>query len=84
MNAKRIRIIAAITTAIIAAGIISLGQDYQDTVDRYAIDEKTVFAQIQNNEPVLVVDIRTAEQFQAGHLNGASHDDYSDPATLEK
>lgn len=84
MQTKTIGILAAITVGIIAASIVSLGQDYQDTVDKYAIDKKTVFVQLQNNEPVLVVDIRTAEQYKESHLNVASHDDYSDPATLEK
>jgi rhodanese-related sulfurtransferase len=85
MQNKRIGIIATIIIAISIIGAVSLGQDRsKEIVDAYAINQKAVFTQLQNNEPVLVVDIRTAEQFQEGHLDGASHDNYSDSATLEK
>jgi len=85
MQTKRIGIIATIIIAISIIGAVSLGQDNsEDIVDAYTINQKAVFTQLQNNEPVLVVDIRTVEQFQEGHLNGASHDNYSDSATLEK
>jgi len=78
-------ITATIIIAISIIGAMSLGQDNsKDIVDTYAINQKAVFTQLQNNEPVLVVDIRTAEQFQEGHLDGSSHDNYSDSATLEK
>ena len=79
MQSKRIEIIATIIIGISIIGAVSLGQDNsKDIVDAYAINQKAVFTQLQNNEPVLVVDIRTVEQFQEGHLNGASHDNYSD------
>ena len=78
-------ITATIIIAISIIGAMSLGQDNsKNIVDAHAINQKAVFTQLQNNEPVLVVDIRTVEQFQEGHLNGASHDNYSDLATLEK
>ncbi|MDH3314070.1 MAG: rhodanese-like domain-containing protein [Nitrosopumilus sp.] len=85
MQNKRMGITATIIIAISIIGAMSLGQDNsKDIVDTYAINQKAVFTQLQNNEPVLVVDIRTAEQFQEGHLDGSSHDNYSDSATLEK
>lgn len=85
MQSKRIGIVATIIVGILIIGAASLGQgNSEDIVDAYAINQKAVFTQLQNNEPVLVVDIRTTEQFQERHLNGASHDNYSDSATLEK
>ncbi len=86
MQIKKIGIIASIVIGVAVIGVLLSIEQYssQYAVDKYAIDQTTVFAQLQNNEPVLVVDIRTAEQYQAGHLNGASHDNYVDSATLEK
>ncbi len=82
MQIKKIRIIISIVIGIAVISI--LGQYSQEDVDIYAIDQKTIFLQLQNNEPVLAVDIRTAEQYMAGHLDGASHDNFTDSATLEK
>jgi rhodanese-related sulfurtransferase len=85
MQNKRMGIIATIIIPISIIGAMSLEQgNSKDIDDAYASNQKAVFTQLQNNEPVLVVDIRTAEQFQEGHLDGASHDNYSDSATLEK
>ena len=39
-----------------------------------AVDYETVDVLLKNNEHVFVVDIRSAEQYQTGHIVGASHD----------
>jgi len=84
MQNKRIGIIVSIVVGTIIIGAITLGQDNSnDSLDKYAIDDKTVLVQLQNNLPVLLVDIRTAEQFQAGHLKGSAHDNLNS-AILEK
>ena len=84
MQYKGAGIIVSIIIGGIIIGAITLGQDNSnDSFDKYAIDGKTVLAQLQNHIPVLVVDIRTAEQFQAGHLQGSAHDNLNS-VTLEK
>ena len=55
----------------------------QNSVDIYAVNSDTLDVLLQNKEHVLVVDIRSAEQYGSGHLYGASHD-VLDSATMEK
>ena len=51
--------------------------------DIYAVDSETVGVLLDNKRNLLLVDTRTAEQYQSGHMFGASHDIlYSQ--TLEK
>lgn len=84
MQNKRTGIIVSIVIGITITGAITLGQgNFNDSLDKYAIDDKTVFAQLQNNLPVLLVDIRSVEQFEAGHLKGSAHDNLNS-TTLEK
>ena len=82
MQTKNIGIIAAIAIGIALVGTITTNIP-QDTVDKNAVDFETVNVLLQNKEHVFVVDIRTAEQYQSGHIDGASHD-VLDSATLEK
>jgi rhodanese-related sulfurtransferase len=78
------RFVVSIVIGITITGAIILGQgDSNDPLDKYAIDDKTVFAQLQNNLPILLVDIRDVEQFEAGHLKGSARDNLNS-ATLEK
>jgi rhodanese-related sulfurtransferase len=84
MEARNIGIITAIVVGIATIGAVTIGiNDSQYTVDKYAVDYDTVDVLLQNKEHVFVVDIRTAEQFQSGHIDGASHD-ILDSITLEK
>ena len=53
-------------------------------LDKYAVDSKTVIAQLDNNESVLVVDVRAEDTFRSGHLFEASNDNYLDSSILEK
>jgi len=82
MQTKNIGIIAAIAIGIALVGTITTNIP-QDTVDKNAVDFETVNVLLQNKEHIFVVDIRTAEQYQSGHIDGASHD-VLDSATLEK
>ena len=54
------------------------------TRKRGTVNSQTVVTQLENNEPILVVDVRSDSQFQNGHPSGASHDNYLDSAVLEK
>ena len=84
MQIKKVGIIVSIVIGIAVISTISLGQyNYQEDTYIYSIDQKTLFSKLENNEPIFIVDIRTAEEFQAGHLDGASHD-ILDSTTLEK
>ena len=87
MKVKAVGLTAsAIMIVVIIGGIVTLGQTntFTLTLDKYAVSSQDIFTKLQNNESVLVVDIRTVEQFQEGHLDGASHDNYINSATLEK
>ena len=55
----------------------------QNSIDIYAVNPDTLDVLLENKKHVLVVDIRTAEQYQSGHLYGASHD-VLDSGTMEK
>ena len=84
MQPKNIGIIASIIIGIAIIGAVTIGQNpTQDNIEKHAVDSKTLEVLLQNNERVLVVDIRTAEQYQSGHIEGAAHDTL-DSATLEK
>ena len=84
MHPKNIGIIASIIIGVAIIGAMTIGQNpTQDNIEKHAVDSKTLEVLLQNNERVLVVDIRTTEQYQSGHLEGAAHDTL-DSATLEK
>ena len=84
METKYVGIIAGVAVALAIVGVIAIGNNvYEDTIDILAVDYDTVDVLLKNKEHVFVVDIRTAEQYQTGHINGASHDVLSE-ATLEK
>ena len=83
--------IIGIGVLVVMAGIITiLGASYlvqsnsDNLLDKYAITQDIISAKLQNNEPLLVVDTRTAEQYVEGHIDGSSHDNYLDKSTLEK
>ncbi|MGH1521999.1 MAG: rhodanese-like domain-containing protein [Nitrosopumilus sp.] len=74
----------SVIIGITVIGVITVGQNFtQDGIEKLAVDSKTLEVLLQNKEHVLVVDIRTAEQYQSGHMDGASHD-VLDSTTLEK
>ena len=83
MNTRNLGIIAGIVSAIAIAGAVTLSSTNSNTVDILAVDYDTVDVLLKNKEHVFVVDIRTAEQYQSGHIAGASHDVLSGE-TLEK
>lgn len=84
MHPKNIGIIASIIIGIVIIGTITIGQNpTQENIEKHTVDPKTLEVLLENKEHVLVVDIRTAEQYQSGHLEGAAHDTL-DSATLEK
>ena len=84
MKPKNIGIIASIIIGVAVISTILVGTNTTQTdIDKYAVNVDTVKVLLQNSERVLVVDIRTAEEYQSGHLFGASHD-VLDSATLEK
>lgn len=84
MNKKSIGVVTSIIIAVaIVSAIIVMQNNSQDSLDAYAMDNETVLMKLQNKEPILVIDIRSQEQYQIGHLEGASHD-ILDSATLEK
>ncbi|AJM91790.1 MULTISPECIES: rhodanese-like domain-containing protein [Nitrosopumilus] len=84
MQTKNIGIIASVIVGIAITGAIVLGTNtVEDTVDKFAVNADTVDVLLQNSERVFVIDIRTAEQYQSGHIDGASHD-VLDSTTLEK
>ena len=84
METKTIRIVACIAAIIVVMGAtIVITNDSSNDADKLAVDYETVDVLLKNNERAFVVDIRTAEQYQAGHIDGASHD-VLDTDTLEK
>lgn len=83
MQTKNMGIIASVIIGIAIVGVIVI-ETTQDTVDKYAVDLNTVNILLQSADvDVAVIDIRTAEQYQLGHLKGAAHDNL-DSETLEK
>jgi len=83
MQTKNIGIIASIIIGIAIIGTFSLGISTQNNIDKTAVTSDTVNVLLQNSERILVVDIRTVEEYGLGHLDGASHD-ILDSTTLEK
>ena len=84
METKTIGIVACIAAIIVVIGAITVStSDSSSNADKLAVDYETVDVLLKNNERVFVIDIRTAEQYQEGHINGASHD-VLDPNTLDK
>ena len=84
MQTKNIGIIASIIIGVAIISAITVGTNTsENSIDKYAVNLETVNTLLQNQGHVLVVDIRTAEQYQSGHLAGASHD-ILDSTTLEK
>ena len=83
METRNFGIIAGIIVAIAIIGTLTMTNNSPDTVDKLAVDYDTVDVLLQNKERVFVVDIRTAEEYQTGHIVGASHDVLVDD-TLEK
>lgn len=71
MNVKNIGIVVIIISVTIISTISVLYT--QNNVDRYAIGHDAIDA-LLNKESVFVIDIRTSEQYQSGHITGASHD----------
>lgn len=84
MDTKKIGLFVAIAIGISAIGAIFIEINFsQDDVDRFAVDFQTVDVLLKNKEHVFVVDIRTADKYRSGHIDGASHD-ILDSITLEK
>ena len=84
MQTKNIGIIASIIIGIAIVGtMIVMTNSAQNSSDIYAVNPDTLDVLLQNKEHVLVVDIRSAEQYQSEHLYGASHD-VLDSTTMEK
>ena len=84
MQQKNIGIIVSVIIGITIIGTITLDQNStQNNVEKHAVNFETLDVLLENKEHVLVVDIRTVEQYQSGHLEGASHDVF-DSTTLEK
>lgn len=84
MKPKNIGIIVSVIIGITIIGTITLEQNsLQYNSDINAVNFETLDVLLENKEHVLVVDIRTAQEYQSGHLVGASHD-MLDSTTLEK
>ena len=83
MRSKSIGVILSVMIGIAAIGLVMASNLVQDSPDKSAGSLDTVNLLLGNKENVLVIDIRTPEQYQAGHLKGASHD-VLDSATIEK
>lgn len=83
MRFKNIGVILSVMIGIAVIGLVVTSNLVQDSVDKSAVSLDTVNSLLANKEHVLVIDIRTSEQYQAGHLKGASHD-ILDSVTIEK
>ncbi|NNL59229.1 MAG: hypothetical protein HKP31_07210 [Nitrosopumilus sp.] len=84
MNQKHIGIMVSIIIGFTIIGAVILEQNSTpDGLDQNAVTSETLNVLLENKEHVLVVDIRTADEYQSGHLLGASHDAL-DSSTLEK
>ena len=83
METRNLGILAGIIVVITIIGTITLSGNFLETVDKLAVDYDTIDVLLKNNEHVFVVDIRSAEQYQKGHIIGASHDNFTDEI-LEK
>ena len=84
MQTKNIAIIASIVVGIAIVSTAAATQYFvQEPLDAYAVDSETVGVLLDSKRNLLLVDTRTAEQYQSGHMWGASHD-ILDSQTLEK
>ena len=84
MQTKNLGIIAGIASVITIVGVLAIGTNPEkDIVDKLSVDYETVDVLLNNDMHVLVVDIRSADQYQKGHLSGASYDKLN-LVTLEK
>lgn len=83
MKTKNFGIIASIVVAIAVIGVITLSATTSSPIEKNAVTIDTVNTLLENSKRVLVVDIRSAEQYQNAHLYGASHDVF-DEKTMEK
>ena len=84
MQTKTIVIIGTIMIGLGSFGGIFLATNtLQTNVDVYGVDSQTVNTLLENNEHVLIIDVRQNEQYLERHLAGASNDPL-DTATLEK
>ncbi|MGY5149697.1 MAG: rhodanese-like domain-containing protein [Candidatus Nitrosopumilus sp. bin_68KS] len=84
MQPKNIGIIVSVIIGITIIGTVTIDQNFTTTsVDKHAVSSEIVTGLLENKEHVLIVDIRTAEEYQSGHLEDASHD-VLDFATLDK
>jgi rhodanese-related sulfurtransferase len=84
MQTKKIGIIVSLIIGIAIVGIMTvIVSSSQNDTDIYAVNPDTLGVLLQNKEHVLSIDIRSAEQYQSGHLYGASHD-VLDSTTMEK
>ena len=83
MRSKNIGVILSVMIGIAVIGLIMESNLAQDSPDKSAVSLDTVNSLLVNKEHVLVIDIRTTEQYQAGHLRSASHD-VLDSVTIEK
>ncbi|MCA9813244.1 MAG: hypothetical protein KC483_10365 [Nitrosarchaeum sp.] len=82
MKTKNLGIIAGIVITVAIIGAITISNNSSD-INKLAVDYETVDVLLKNNEHIFVVDIRSAEQYQKGHIVGASHDILTGD-TLEK
>ena len=73
MKTKNLGIIAGIVITVAIIGAITISNNSSD-INKLAVDYETVDVLLKNNEHIFVVDIRSAEQYQKGHIVGASHD----------
>ena len=84
MQTKNIVIIGSIIIGLASIGGISLSTNPLHTnVDVYGVDSQTIATLLENKEHVLIVDVRSNEQYLERHLAGASNDSL-DIATMEK
>ena len=83
METRNLGIVAVMATVIAIAGLISINSNSIDAVGKLAVDYDTVDVSLRNDENIFVVDIRSVEHYQTGHIAGASHDVLAGE-TLEK
>ena len=60
-------IVSAIMAVAVIGAILTLGETNTFESGKYAVNSQEVSTNLQNDEPILIVDIRTANEYQAGH-----------------
>ena len=84
MQTKTIVIIGSVAIVLASFGGILLATNtLQTNFDVYGVDSQTVNTLLENDERVLIIDVRPNEQYLERHLAGASND-VLDVATMEK